>query len=108
YESGRAKNGSWDRTISNESRGALRLVAKSDAVIRAAAAKRLLPLYPRWNDEQEIDEATFKRRLKLEALKLLPSGGAEVFFEDDEMFGGHAINVVLDPHGKVLDVELFG
>jgi len=103
------EDSTWDRTITPKSRQALARVQHSDASVREAVAREYLPIFnSNWNDDQPIDEATFKNRLKLESVTLLPSGGAEFFFADDGMFAGHALIAHQEPNGTTQYVEMFG
>jgi hypothetical protein len=102
------KDATWDRTITPESRQALSRVRHADSKLRAALAKKYVPLYPRWNEGEHITAREFKRRLKLESITLTPEGEAEAMFEDDGMFAGHALIAHLDPDGIVRYVEEFG
>jgi hypothetical protein len=98
----------WDRTITQESREALSRVCRSDAILRAGVSKKYLPLFANWNEGNRISDAEFKRRLTLESIILTPDGKAEVFFQDDDMFAGHALIAHLDPDGVARYVEMFG
>ena len=102
------EDATWDRTITPESRLALVRVRSSDSIFRAAVSKDYLPAYFDWNDGEQTTAANFERRLKLQSVELTPDGGAAVFFDDDGMFGGHALIAHLDPDGVVRSVELFG
>jgi len=102
------EDASWDRTITLASREALRRVRRSYRSARAAVADEYLPIFPRWNEGKKIGRTTFLRRLHVESVTMLPDGEAELFFNDDGMFGGHALIVHLDPEGVARRVELFG
>ena len=98
----------WDKTITVDSREALKRIRNADSVLRTAVMRDYWPLYPRWNEDATISPERFSQRLRLQSVTLLPNGTAQVFFDDDNMFAGHAIVAHLDPDGKVRHVELFG
>ena len=81
---------------------------RSDSAFRAAIAKEYLPIFHKWSQDESIDESAFQKRLKLESVTLLPEGGAEVYYDDDGMFGGHALIAHLKADGTVGHVEKFG
>jgi hypothetical protein len=101
-------NATCDRAITQQAQEALARVRQSHSQLRAAVAKKYWSLYTNWNDGESITNADFMRRLILESVAIMPDGGAEVFFQDDGMFGGHALIAHLDPDGVVRYVEMFG
>jgi hypothetical protein len=98
----------WDRGFGQESRDALARVQCSDTMFRDAIVKEFLPIYLRWPEADQIDETTFKKRLQLESVIFYSNGMAEVIYDDNGMFGGHALLATMDPDGGVRHVELFG
>ncbi len=98
----------WDRTITQQSRDALARVRAGHATVRGAVSQQCLALCRKWNEEQEIPDAEFQRRLVLESITLTPDGRAKVSFGDDGMLAGHALIAHLDPDGNVRNVEMFG
>jgi hypothetical protein len=103
------EDATWDRMITPASRDALARVRASEALLRAALTEEFFPIYSRWPDrEKSMGAATFARRIKFDGVILLPDGGAQVFFDDAGMFGGHALIVHLDCRGAVTRTEMFG
>lgn len=74
-----------------------------DARARHVAADQLLPLYEdTWRDAQdgpELDADAFMQRLVPESVIVAPDGDFEVWYETDDLFGGHAVRVI----GSVAD-----
>ena len=72
-----------------------------DGRVRAFAAQQLTDLANQWaQDEEEEDEAPeeitpedFMERMELDAIQVDDQGGFTFWFEDGEMFWGHAIRV---------------
>ncbi len=102
------EDATWDRTITPDSRVALARVRRSGSIFRAAVSRDYLSAYSDWNDGEQTSADNFERRLKIKSVELTPDGGASVFFDDDGMFGGHALIAHLDPDGAVRNVEMFG
>ena len=48
------------------------------------------------------------RRLTLESIDLYPDGTAEIYFADDDMFGGHVIIISMAESGELTDVSVAG
>jgi hypothetical protein len=78
---------------------AARLV-ESLAILREYAADRLMKLYnDRWLDENHaaLDRTSFLSHLVNPSITLYDElGAAIVYFEDDDMFAGHYIEVVVN------------
>jgi hypothetical protein len=60
------------------------------------AAKKLLGiLNENWlgEGEEELSAEQFKSKIKLESISIESDGNFEFWYEDDGLFGGHAIKV---------------
>lgn len=71
---------------------------KWDTDMREFAAKELTSLANDWQDEEEpeapdLTEADFARRITLSSISITPEGSYTAFFDDDDMFWGHAVTV---------------
>ena len=60
------------------------------------------------NDETIISAAAFARRIRLDGITAAGDGGIELYFDDDGMFGGHAIRVWVDEAGMMTDAQIAG
>ena len=69
-----------------------------DARVRRVAADQLLSLYEdTWRDAvdgPELDATAFGERILLQSIVVYPDGEFELWFGDDDLFGGHSIRVV--------------
>jgi hypothetical protein len=61
-----------------------------------------------WNEGDEIDAATFKSRMSLESIVIYPSGGAEIYYGDGDLFWGHTILVGLTEDLSFRDATIAG
>ncbi len=79
--------------------------------IRDYVVAQMLPLKNEaWlsDDETELDAVTFANRLRLETIAVYPDGRFEFWFLDDDMFGGHAIQVRGDLEAGPTSANLAG
>ncbi|MEM9310001.1 MAG: DUF2262 domain-containing protein [Pseudomonadota bacterium] len=82
-----------------------------DARIREAIAKEYYPLWlEEWRQESEplLDREAFKRRFRLSESIVHAHGSFGFYYEDDDLFGGHAMAVNYDPQADELDVVMVG
>ena len=81
------------------------------AKVLAFAIKRLLPLKNDvWleADESPLSAKQFQARLKLEGITVAPDGSFEYWHDDDDLFGGHAIQISGSLSKGVYDADLPG
>jgi hypothetical protein len=87
--------------ISEKARKAYGIISESQNQIREKACLDLLETYNQaWNRGAQIDARTFVGRPILEAITIYREGMAEIFFGDDDMFGGHSIIVSMSESGE--------
>lgn len=85
-----------------------------DARMRAYAAEKLVELANEWlpdDDEAGIDEITEEMFVKLMAFSSIsvnPEGDFEVYFDDGDLFGGHAIIVSGHKNGTFKSAQIAG
>jgi hypothetical protein len=91
----------WDRTITDKSRATLPLVQRSDSALRIVIAKDSWPDFQRWGYDEVAYSAMFQKRLKLNSVTFLADGGAEIYYDDDGMIGGHLLVAYVEPDGVV-------
>ena len=78
---------------------------------KAVAARELLALKNEvWRDPDEplATAADFRRRMKLEGVKVSGAGDVTFFFRDGGLFFGHAVVVELDPSDAPFGAEIAG
>jgi hypothetical protein len=90
---------------------AIRQIERGLAGLREAIAEELLDTYnDSWRDDgdgKRLSRAAFKRRPSLQSV-VVASGRTTVYFDDDELFLGHTIEVRLSARGRVSEVCLAG
>lgn len=94
---------SWSRARS----AAQQLVKEQDSwdkAMRIFAAKELTSLANEWladdeenEDAQPITEDTFAKRITLSEISITPNGSFAAYYEDDDMFWGHVVEI----HGSL-------
>lgn len=76
--------------------------------IRAKTSEQLIELYnSTWSEGEILSCEGFKGRIRLESIKVSPYG-AEVCWDDNELFWGHVIIVSIDKEGNVKYSEIAG
>lgn len=98
------------RDLDRAAKDILRMEKRMPAILKAIAAE-LLPLYNEtWRDENapELDAKEFLRRIRITSAGVLSRGGATLYFNDGNLFLGHAIDVALDRRGAVKRADLAG
>lgn len=96
-----------DRTISSASREAFVRFRNSEPLARAALVGEVDPDCTDPDGEQ-LSTADIQARLQLDSVQLFRDGGAEIFYGDDGMFGGHSLIAHLDSSGDFEYGETFG
>jgi hypothetical protein len=85
--------------------------------VREFAADRLLDLYNEtWRCEGEdgrpeapvLDRRGFAARVTLSYVCEYEEGNAMIYFDDDDMFWGHSVEVLVSPTGELEDVDIVG
>jgi hypothetical protein len=78
---------------------------------RLCASKHLLEVHNEsWleEDEAEITQAEFCRRIQPENITIYDDQTAEIFYRDDNLFWGHVIIVSMDEKGTFTDADIAG
>ena len=69
---------------------------------RGEAVRQLTDLYnTTWIEDKELTSATLNRRIRLQTIDFARTGAWTMDFEDDDLFGGHTIQVTVTSRGKV-------
>ena len=85
-----------------------------DKKVKESAAKNLLDLANDWlqdNDEAETDEITkemFIDSIEISEMTVSPDGSITLYYDDGDMFWGHAIEISVEPDGTVSDANIAG
>lgn len=89
-------------------------IVDNDTKYREFAAKELTELAHEWMDEseetdaEEITKEVFARRMEISEITVSPEGRLSLFYNDDDMFWGHAIEVVVEPNGEIVSAHIAG
>lgn len=87
-------------------------LAGYDAEYRAFAAQKLTSLANEWmedaglEDVKEITEDAFAKRMGIREIRISPSKEVSVFYDDDNMFWGHAIEIMIGSDGKIISADI--
>jgi len=93
---------------------AVRFVATIDRLCQTAkecAVRDLLGLKNddwRGDDEPEVDVGEFKRLMEIEGIVVHGDGSAEFYYQDGDLFWGHAILVYMRADGRFGNASLAG
>lgn len=86
-----------------------------DDSFRRFAAEKLTDLANDWLQEEEGDETpaaitkeAFADRLEISELSISPDGDITIYYNDDDMFWGHAVEVDANISGELSDAEIVG
>ena len=94
-----------------------------DEKFRLFAAKELLELANVWYEDEYLDEdeesddsaneihiteEEFLRRISVESIIITPDGELTLFYKDDDMFAGHAIQIIADMDGEISRAQIWG
>lgn len=83
---------------------------KWDKILRDYAAQQLTELANDWRqeDDPEITEEEFSKRIGIPKFHINDEGGFEAEYEDDDMFGGHWVVVYGDEDGTLKEAKIEG
>lgn len=74
-----------------------------------AAANRLLDIYnANWNEAAPISREEFVEKLSVSSIAICTDGSAELDFDENGMFLGHAVVVRFDQDGVITDATFEG
>lgn len=86
-----------------------------DDKFRRYAAEKLTDLANEWLQEDEdgenadpITKESFAKRLEISEVSIVPDGDITLYYHDDDMFWGHAVEVDANISGEILDAEIVG
>lgn len=83
---------------------------KWDKILRDYAAQQLTELANDWRqeDDPEITEEEFSKRIGIPKFHINDEGSFEAEYEDDDMFGGHWVVVYGDEDGTLKEAKIEG
>ena len=86
----------------------------NDTRYRAFAAQKLTDLANEWRDEsdevdeEEITQETFAKRMEISDVTVSPDGSLSLLYLDDDMFGGHVIEIRVESDGEITSANIAG
>ncbi len=91
-----------------------RVVDNNDTKYREYAAEELTELANDWMeasdeiDTEEITKEIFMQRMEMSEIMVSSNGSLCLFYNDDDMFWGHVIEIKVDSSGKIISAYIAG
>ncbi len=91
-----------------------RVVDNNDTKYREYAAEELTELANDWMeasdeiDTEEITKEIFMQRMEMSEIMVSSNGSLSLFYNDDDMFWGHVIEIKVDSSGKIISAYIAG
>ena len=89
----------------------LNWIADNESGIKSGVTKKLLPLKnENWLEENEIElsESEFIKRIKLSSISFFGDGSSELIFDDGDLFWEHQIVADLSGKNKLTEINIRG
>lgn len=89
-------------------------IVDNDTKYREFAAQELTELANEWMDEsdeidaEEITKEIFAKRMEISEITVSSDGSLSLFYNDDDMFLGHAIEIEVEPNGEIISANIAG
>lgn len=89
-------------------------IVENDTKYREYAAEELTELANDWMDAsdeidtEEITKEIFMKRMEMSEITVSSDGSLSLFFNDDDMFWGHAIEIEVKPNGEIISANIAG
>lgn len=89
-------------------------IVANDTKYREFAAQELTELANEWLDDsdeidsEEITSELFKKRMEISEITVSPDGSLNLFYNDDDMFWGHTIEIYVEQNGDIISANLAG
>ena len=89
-------------------------IVDNDTRYREFAAQELTELANEWMDEsdeidaEEITKEIFAKRMEISEITVNSDGSLSLFYNDDDMFWGHAIEIEVKPNGEIISADIAG
>ena len=85
-----------------------------DTKYREFAAQELTELANEWMDAsdeidaEEITKEIFMKRMEMSEITVCSDGSLSLFYNDDDMFWGHTIEIEVKPNGEIISANIAG
>ncbi len=85
-------------------------ILQNELMARVFAADKLLKIYNEsWRDEEgELALSEFCQRIRPRRIVIEEDQCADIYYDDDDLFLGHVINVRIDENGNFADAQIAG
>ena len=89
-------------------------IVENDTKYREFAAQELTELANEWMDAsdeidaEEITKEIFMKRMEMSEITVSSDGSLSLFFNDDDIFWGHAIEIEVKPNGEIISANIAG
>ena len=89
-------------------------IVENDIKYREFAAEELTELANEWMDAsdeidtEEITKEIFMKRMEMSEIMVSSNGSLSLFYDDDDMFWGHVIEIEVDPSGEIISAQIAG
>ena len=89
-------------------------IVENDTKYREFAAQELTELANEWMDAsdeidaEEITKEIFMKRMEMSEITVSSDGSLSLFYNDDDMFWGHAIEIEVKPNGEIISANIAG
>ena len=89
-------------------------IVGNDIKYREFTAEELTELANEWMDTsdeidtEEITKEIFMKRMEISEIMVSSNGSLSLFYNDDDMFWGHVIEIEVDPSGEIISAHIAG
>ena len=89
-------------------------IVENDTRYRGYAAEELTELANDWMeasdeiDTEEITKEIFMKRMEMSEIMVSSKGSLSLFYNDDDMFWGHVIEIEVDSSGEIINAHIAG
>ena len=89
-------------------------IVENDIKYREFTAEELTELANEWMDTsdeidtEEITKEIFMKRMEISEIMVSSNGSLSLFYNDDDMFWGHVIEIEVDPSGEIISAQIAG
>lgn len=89
-------------------------IVANDTKYREFAAQELTELANKWLDDsdeidaEEITRELFKKRMEISEITVSLDGSLNLFYNDDDMFWGHTIEIYVEQNGDIISANIAG
>ena len=89
-------------------------IVENDIKYREFAAEELTELANEWMDAsdeidtEEITKEIFMKRMEMSEIMVSSNGSLSLFYNDDDMFWGHVIEIDVDSSGEIINAHIAG